>query len=113
VNVLADSDQMTQVLMNLLMNAIQILPSGGKIEVNLLDGMDDVVLMVLDDGPGILVENQAKVFEPFFTQRSGGVGLGLAVVQQIVQAHGGDISYQTSKYQGAQFTITLPKVAQS
>jgi len=113
VNILADADQMTQVVMNLLMNAIQILPSGGKIEVNLLDGQDDVVLCVLDDGPGILAENRAQIFEPFFTQRSGGVGLGLAVVQQIVQAHGGDIYYQTSKYQGAQFTITLPKVTQS
>jgi signal transduction histidine kinase len=110
---LADADQMTQVVINLLMNAIQILPSGGKIEVNLLDGKDDVVLSVLDDGPGILAENERQIFEPFFTQRAGGVGLGLAVVQQIVQAHGGDIYYQTSKYQGAQFIITLPKVAQS
>lgn len=113
VNIYADADQMTQVLMNLLMNAIQILPSGGKIEVNLLDGEDNIVLSVLDNGPGILAGNQAQIFEPFFTQRAGGVGLGLAVVQQIVQAHNGDIYYQTSKYQGAQFTITLPKVTQS
>lgn len=110
VNILADADQMTQVVMNLLMNAIQILPNGGKIEVNLYDGKDDVVLSVVDDGPGISAKNQAQIFEPFFTQRSGGVGLGLAVVQQIVQAHGGDICYQPSKYQGAQFIITLPKV---
>jgi two-component system, NtrC family, sensor histidine kinase HydH len=112
VSVRADVDQMTQVVMNLLMNAIQILPNGGKIEVLLQDDKDDIVLDVLDDGPGILAENQAQIFEPFFTQRSGGVGLGLAVVQQIVQAHGGDIHYQTSRHQGAQFIITLPKVYQ-
>jgi signal transduction histidine kinase len=111
VSVRADADQMTQVMMNLLMNAIQILPNGGKIEVSLQDQNDDVVLDVLDDGPGILTQNESQIFEPFFTQRSGGVGLGLAVVRQIVQAHGGDIHYQASKYQGAQFTLTLPKVA--
>ena len=108
-NLRADADQMTQVLMNLLMNAIQILPSGGKIEVHLQSISDEIVMDILDDGPGILAENQAQIFEPFFTQRAGGVGLGLAVVRQIVQAHGGDIFYQTSKYQGAQFIITLPR----
>ncbi len=110
VNLRADADQMTQVMMNLLMNAIQILPNGGKIEVSLQDEKEQVVIDFIDDGPGILAENQAQIFEPFFTQRSGGVGLGLAVVRQIVQAHGGEISYQTSPYNGAQFTMTLPKV---
>jgi signal transduction histidine kinase len=112
VSARADADQMTQVMMNLLMNAIQNLPNGGKIEVCLQDDKNDVLLDVLDNGPGILAENERQIFEPFFTQRAGGVGLGLAVVQQIVQAHGGDIHYQTSKYQGAQFIITLPKAYQ-
>ncbi len=109
VEILADRDQMTQVLMNLLINAIQILPNNGKIQVALQDTKGSVTLVVMDDGPGILAENQAQIFEPFFTQRAGGVGLGLAVVRQIVQAHKGDISYQTSPWGGAQFTITLPK----
>jgi two-component system, NtrC family, sensor histidine kinase HydH len=114
INLLADADQMTQVMMNLLMNALQILPNGGKIELNLqdkkdADGNEMVMMEFIDDGPGILAENQAQIFEPFFTQRSGGVGLGLAVVRQIVQAHGGEISYQDSLQIGAQFTITLPK----
>lgn len=109
IEVIADRDQMTQVLMNLLMNAIQILPNNGRVQVNLQDSKDNVRLDVMDDGPGILAENQAQIFEPFFTQRAGGVGLGLAVVRQIVLAHKGDISYQTSPWNGAQFTITLPK----
>lgn len=111
VNLLADADQMTQVMMNLLMNALQILPNGGKIELNLRDEKEKVVMDFIDNGPGILAENQAQIFEPFFTQRSGGVGLGLAVVRQIVQAHGGEISYQDSPQKGAQFTITLPKAS--
>ncbi len=111
VNLLADADQMTQVMMNLLMNALQILPNGGKIELNLRDEKGRVVMDFIDDGPGILAESQAQIFEPFFTQRSGGVGLGLAVVRQIVQAHGGEIGYQDSPQKGAQFTITLPKAS--
>jgi two-component system, NtrC family, sensor histidine kinase HydH len=113
--VLADADQMTQVLMNLLINAIQILPSKGKIEVHLTENIgtekiDHIILDVLDNGPGIVSENQTQIFEPFFTQRAGGVGLGLAVVKQIVEAHGGEINYQRSAYGGAQFRIRLPKV---
>jgi two-component system sensor histidine kinase HydH len=108
--VLADADQMTQVLMNLLMNAIQILPAKGIIEVHLTQNSGQILLDVLDNGPGIVSENQAQIFEPFFTQRAGGVGLGLAVVKQIVEAHGGEINYQTSAYGGAQFRIRLPKV---
>jgi two-component system, NtrC family, sensor histidine kinase HydH len=109
IEIVADKDQMTQVMMNLLMNAIQILPENGKVEVNVQNEKDFIQIEVLDDGAGISADNQAQIFEPFFTQRAGGVGLGLAVVRQIVQAHGGEITYQTSRYNGAQFTVTLPK----
>jgi len=109
IEIVADKDQMTQVMMNLLMNAIQVLPDNGKVEVNVQNEKDFIQIEVLDDGAGISAENQAQIFEPFFTQRAGGVGLGLAVVRQIVQAHGGEITYRTSRYNGAQFTVTLPK----
>lgn len=104
----ADGDQVTQVLMNLLMNAIQILPQGGQVEISLDSQADKIVLSVADNGPGISSNDQSQIFEPFFTQRSGGVGLGLAVVRQIVQAHGGEISYRPSQTNGAEFTVTLP-----
>lgn len=106
---LIDVDQITQVFMNLIMNAIQVLPNDGQVSLSLLDSMQQVIIQVEDDGPGITIENQAKIFEPFFTQRSGGVGLGLAIVKQIVQSHHGDIRYAHSKMGGAQFTITFPK----
>lgn len=105
----ADHNQMTQVLMNLLMNAIQILPPQGRVEVSIIEQSHHFVLHIEDDGEGVKFENQSQIFEPFFTQRAGGVGLGLAVVRQIVQAHGGDIAYQTSAMGGAAFMITLPK----
>lgn len=113
VMMLADQDQMTQVLMNLLMNAIQILPTHGKVVLHLSETADQVTLTVEDDGPGIQVDNQAQVFEPFFTQRAGGVGLGLAVVRQIVQAHHGDIRYAPSQFGGAAFIMTFPRDMQT
>ncbi|HEY0561840.1 MAG TPA: sensor histidine kinase [Methylophilus sp.] len=112
VMLLADQDQMTQVLMNLLMNALQILPQQGKVFIQLTHTAKAVVLTVEDNGPGIQTDNQAQIFEPFFTQRAGGVGLGLAVVRQIVQAHLGDIHYQTSQYGGAAFIMTFPSYPQ-
>ena len=106
----ADSEQMTQVLMNLLINAIQMLPNHGKVEVGITALQDTIQLTISDNGPGIPAGSQAQIFEPFFTQRAGGVGLGLAVVRQIVHAHQGEISYSPSQQGGAQFTITLPKL---
>jgi signal transduction histidine kinase len=109
VNVQADYNQMTQVIMNLLMNAIQVLPQGGQVLVSISESSNQVTLSIADDGAGISAENEPQIFEPFFTQRAGGVGLGLAVVRQIVQAHGGEIHYQTSRFGGADFIITLQK----
>ncbi len=106
----ADSEQMTQVLMNLLINAILMLPNHGKVEVGITALQDTIQLTIADNGPGIPAGSQAQIFEPFFTQRAGGVGLGLAVVRHIVHAHQGEISYSPSQQGGAQFTITLPKL---
>lgn len=104
----ADQDQMTQVLLNLLMNAIQILPKGGHIALSLWSDATHAHISVADDGPGVPPAQQAHLFEAFFTQRAGGVGLGLAVVKQIMETHGGTIQYSTSPWHGAQFNLTLP-----
>ncbi len=103
-----DTDQITQVVLNLIMNAIQVLPKGGNILVQLKQFEQQTIIKVMDDGEGIAEEHQMDIFEPFFTKRSGGVGLGLAIVKQIIQAHSGEIHYQMSPMGGAQFTITLP-----
>ena len=103
-----DEEQITQVLLNLLLNALQILPENGHIAVAArLDG-EDAVLEVADDGPGIPAALRERVFDPFFTQRAGGVGLGLVVVRQIVAAHGGEIGVFESRSGGALFHVRLP-----
>jgi signal transduction histidine kinase len=103
-----DEEQITQVLLNLLLNALQILPENRHIAVaTWLDG-EDAVLEVADDGPGIPAALRERVFDPFFTQRAGGVGLGLVIVRQIVAAHGGEIGVFESKSGGALFHVRLP-----
>ena len=106
--VACDQEQITQVLLNLLLNAIQILPEGGRIEIGIRNQQDGVVLDIADDGPGIAAEHLERVFDPFFTKREGGIGLGLAVVRQIVSAHQGVISAGRSPLGGALFSVRLP-----
>jgi two-component system, NtrC family, sensor histidine kinase HydH len=108
VTIAADQDQMTQVLVNLIINAIQILPEHGQVAISLSHDPLYAYLSVADNGPGVPPAQQAHLFEAFFTQRAGGVGLGLAVVKQIVEAHGGTITYSTSPWQGAQFNLAFP-----
>lgn len=109
ITISADQDQMTQVLLNLILNAIQILPEGGTVEISLQTEADHAIIQVADNGPGVPAGQQAHLFETFFSKRAGGVGLGLAVVKQIIEAHGGTISYTPSPWQGAQFNLTLPR----
>ena len=108
-NVSADEEQLTQVVLNLLMNGLQILQHGGRIRIATRDGDDALVIEIADNGPGISADERERVLEAFFFKREGGVGLGLAIVQQIVNAHGGDIKIDDSELGGALFRITLPR----
>lgn len=103
-----DHEQIMQVLLNLLLNAIQILPQNGKVLVSVRQRAGQVEISVADNGPGIPPEQRARIFDPFFSKRSGGIGLGLAVVRQIVAAHHGEISVGESAMQGAEFRLLLP-----
>ena len=103
-----DVEQITQVLLNLLLNAIQVLQEGGHIRIQVRQTAEHVITVIADDGPGIPPELQDRIFDPFFSQREGGIGLGLAVVRQIVLAHHGDISARTSETGGAEFRLQLP-----
>jgi signal transduction histidine kinase len=104
-----DAEQITQVLLNLILNALQILSLGGQIRLATYQHMGFFFIQISDDGPGVPVEERARIFEAFFFRREGGVGLGLAIVQQIVVAHGGDIEVGESELGGARFTIRLPR----
>ena len=105
----ADEEQLTQVVLNLLMNGLQILHHGGRIRIVTRDDGDWLTIEIADDGPGIDPAERTRVFEAFFFKREGGIGLGLAVVQQIVNAHGGDIEVDNSELGGALFRISLPR----
>lgn len=104
-----DAEQLTQVLLNLLMNGLQILDHGGHIELATRDDDAHLYIEMADDGPGIDPAERTRVFEAFFFKREGGIGLGLAIVQQIVNAHGGEIDAAESRLGGALFRIRLPR----
>lgn len=108
-NVDCDEEQITQVLLNLLMNALQTIPRGGHIEIATRDDSDSVTTEVADDGRGIAESERARVFEAFFFRREGGIGLGLAIVQGIINAHRGQIEADASPSGGALLRFRLPR----
>jgi two-component system sensor histidine kinase PilS (NtrC family) len=106
--VTADPAQIRQVLWNLVKNACQFSPAGAEVRVAVGQEGRRAFLRVKDEGPGIAPEDRAHLFEMFFTKRKHGVGLGLALVRQIVDAHGGEISVETELGRGTTFTVYLP-----
>lgn len=105
----ADPDRLNQVLLNLYLNAIQAIGRDGAITVAVSDGGDgSVQLSVTDSGKGMTEEQQQAIFTPYFTTKADGTGLGLAVVQNIVEQHGGTIQVESSPGRGATFTLSLP-----
>jgi len=103
-----DPDLMCQVILCLLSNAAEALPRGGEIAIETAGVNGSIEVAVADSGPGVPVELRERVFEPFFTTRARGVGLGLAVARQIVEAHGGKIEIGDAPAGGALFRIRLP-----
>jgi two-component system sensor histidine kinase HydH len=110
-SVRADPDLFSQVLLGLLANAADVTARGGEVflEARGVDGAVEVA--VADTGPGVPADLRARVFEPFFTTRERGTGLGLAVARQIVEAHGGRIEVGDRPGGGARFAIRLPSPA--
>jgi signal transduction histidine kinase len=112
VTVDRDARRLEQAFQNLIANAIQHSPRGSEIKVTMQEARrrsrDYVVCRVEDQGPGIPPEALSHLFEPFFTCRKGGTGLGLPIVQRIVEAHGGSVSVENRPSGGAAFTVSLP-----
>lgn len=106
---LADPDQLGLVFGNIILNAIQAMPDGGSLSVT-SESMDKkwVTVSVADTGLGIPEENLSKLFEPLFTTKAKGIGLGLAVTKTMVEAHGGTIEVQSEVGRGSTFTVRLP-----
>jgi signal transduction histidine kinase len=107
----ADMDMLRQILINLLMNAVQAMPEQGEISISAqLVDPKTARIEVEDNGIGIPEENVSKIFDPFFTTNEKGSGLGLSLVHQIVQKHGGNIEAESRFGHGTRFVIVLPVV---
>ena len=105
-----DSDQMHQVLLNLLLNSVQAIEGSGLVRVALFakDGGDDAVITVSDTGRGIPPEHLQNIFRPFFTTKGNGTGLGLSLARRIIEEHHGRIEVASSSGKGTTFSVTLP-----
>ncbi|MCK4436539.1 HAMP domain-containing protein [bacterium] len=109
--VLADEELLAQVFLNIISNAIQAMPDGGRLMVSSKSGAgsykDLVEISFTDTGCGIPAQDLDKIFNPFFSNKEGGVGLGLSIVHKIVESHGGKISVHSRVGEGTTFTIHL------
>jgi two-component system sensor histidine kinase HydH len=105
----ADRDRVKQVLLNLVLNAIEAMPSGGRLTLGGTASGPVVTLAVTDTGSGIPPELLPRVFEPYVTTKTRGLGLGLAIARRIVEAHGGRIEAESGAGRGTCFRVTLPR----
>jgi signal transduction histidine kinase len=110
--ILGDKDQILRVFNNLIKNAIQAIPKNreGKVMVSLMEEEAFILVSVLDNGSGISRENQDKIFVPNFTTKNSGMGLGLAMVQKIIENMSGDISFKTTPDVGTEFVLKFPLI---
>jgi two-component system NtrC family sensor kinase len=108
--VMADRDQLCQVVLNIVLNAAEAMPKGGSLWLasRTADERKRVVLEITDNGPGIPPEIRDRIFEPFFTTKKTGTGLGLSIAYGILEQHGGTLQVQSPPEGGTTILVTLP-----
>lgn len=106
--IFVDPEQIRRVFLNIIQNAVQAMPEGGKLEIRIKKLADSVKIIFKDTGVGITTENLPKLFTPLFSTKTKGVGLGLTICKQIVEGHGGKIMVKSKVNEGSSFTIILP-----
>jgi signal transduction histidine kinase len=102
-----DAEQMKQVVLNLMLNGIEAMPAGGRLGISTAVNENMLEIQISDNGPGIPPAIIDKIFDPFFTKKPKGTGLGLAVAKQIIDRHKGDITVESGK-KGTQFLLRIP-----
>ncbi|HWU37016.1 MAG TPA: ATP-binding protein, partial [Candidatus Acidoferrum sp.] len=109
-----DPKQLTQVFLNLLLNAVEAMPDGGDLTIRSSlarsqeSGREFLRVVIQDTGQGIAEKDRPYLFDPFFTRKPGGTGMGLAIVYSIVQKHNGRIEVESEPGKGASFILSLP-----
>ncbi|TWI74123.1 phospho-acceptor domain-containing protein [Desulfobotulus alkaliphilus] len=106
--IIADPDMLYQAFLNLILNAMQAMPDGGKINISILNGPGSIHILFEDRGPGIQEHILDKIREPFFTTKEKGTGLGLGIVEKIIAAHGGKMEISNRQEGGVRVKISLP-----
>ena len=106
-SVLVDPYQISQVLFNLVKNACQAMPEGGKLSIKVFEEKGKISISIVDTGSGISPENLEKIFDPLFTTKAKGIGLGLTICKSLVEANGGEIKVMSQEGEGTAFTIIL------
>jgi signal transduction histidine kinase len=109
LKVQADSSYLNRILYNLVTNAVQAMPKGGKLSIHAYREADDAVITVKDTGVGIPDQVKDKLFTPMFTTKSKGQGFGLAVIKRMTEALGGEVSFKSQEGKGTKFTVRFPQ----
>lgn len=109
-SILGSADQLKQVVLNLIVNAMDAMPDGGALTVRSYEQNNEIFLTVKDTGTGIQPDQLPKIFDPFYTTKKEGTGLGLAVSYGLIEGHGGQIEVTSTPGKETQFTIRIPKL---
>jgi two-component system, NtrC family, sensor kinase len=112
IQVNVDQHKMKRVIINLVNNAVDAMPEGGEINIQSSVKEDSVQISIIDNGKGISKENLSKLWQPLFTTKSRGIGLGLVICKRFVEAHGGQLDVESVEGKGSTFKITLPMSSQ-
>jgi signal transduction histidine kinase len=107
--VLVVGDQIQQVFLNLILNAMEAMPDGGELFIEVLTTKKEVEVIIEDTGPGISPSEGQRIFEPFISTKEDGLGLGLAVSYGIIAAHGGSLDLIPGRGRGACFRVAIPR----
>lgn len=107
----ADREMLRRAVLNLVLNAMDVMPDGGELVITSYDGAAAFELEVADSGPGLTADQKRRLFEPFYTTKDRGTGLGLSVVFHVAEAHGGKVTAINCPEGGAAFTLKIPRRA--
>ena len=111
--ILADTEKLKQVFVNIIVNAAEAMPAGGNLDIATRQNNEMVIISLSDTGEGIPGEDMLKIFDPFYTTKEAGTGLGLSISYQSIKLHGGMIEVDSAPNKGTTFIIMLPVIPQS